>query len=34
MARKDVVAAEDFAAEVAGLKAVMPELEAAEKGLS
>ena len=31
MARKDAVAAEDFRAEVAGLKAVMPELEAAER---
>ncbi len=31
MARKDTVAAEDFRAEVAGLKAVMPELEAAER---
>ncbi len=34
MARKDTAAAEDFRAEVAGLKAVMPELEAAEKRLS
>src|SRR5271166_2789992 len=31
MARKDPVAAEDFKAEVAGLKATMPELEAAER---
>ena len=31
MARKDAVAAEDFKAEVAGLKATMPELEAAER---
>jgi seryl-tRNA synthetase len=31
MARKDTVAAEDFKAEVAGLKATMPELEAAER---
>jgi seryl-tRNA synthetase len=31
MARKDVVAAEDYRAEVAGLKATMPELEAAER---
>ena len=31
MARKDPVAAEDFRAEVAGLKATMPELEAAER---
>jgi seryl-tRNA synthetase len=31
MARKDIVAAEDFRAEVAGLKATMPELEAAER---
>jgi seryl-tRNA synthetase len=31
MARKDLQAAEDLKAEVAGLKAVMPELEAAEK---
>ncbi len=34
MARKDTAAAEDFRAEVAGLKAVLPELEAAEKRLS
>ena len=33
MARKDAAAAEEFRAEVAGLKAAMPELEAAEKGL-
>ena len=32
MARGDVVAAQDFRAEVAGLKATMPELEAAERG--
>jgi seryl-tRNA synthetase len=32
MARKDTVAANDFRAEVAGLKATMPELEAAERG--
>jgi seryl-tRNA synthetase len=31
MARKDAVAADDFRAEVAGLKAKMPELEAAER---
>jgi seryl-tRNA synthetase len=31
MARKDAVAAEDFRAEVAGIKAAMPELEAAER---
>jgi len=31
MARKDIVAADDFRAEVAGLKATMPELEAAER---
>ena len=31
MARKDTVAADDFRAEVAGLKAAMPELEAAER---
>jgi seryl-tRNA synthetase len=31
MARKDTVAANDFRAEVAGLKATMPELEAAER---
>jgi seryl-tRNA synthetase len=31
MARKDMVAADDFRAEVAGLKATMPELEAAER---
>jgi seryl-tRNA synthetase len=31
MARKDSVAADDFRAEVAGLKATMPELEAAEQ---
>jgi seryl-tRNA synthetase len=31
MARKDTVAVEDFRAEVAGLKATMPELEAAER---
>src|SRR5271165_5122278 len=31
IARKDTVAAEDFRAEVAGLKATMPELEAAER---
>jgi seryl-tRNA synthetase len=31
MARKDVVAADDYRAEVAGLKATMPELEAAER---
>ena len=31
MARKDTVAAEDFRAEVAGIKATMPELEAAER---
>ena len=31
MARKDTVAAEDFRAEVAGLKATMPELEAVER---
>src|SRR5260370_409236 len=33
MTRKDPVAADDYRAEVAGLKAVMPELEAAEKRL-
>ena len=32
MARKDTVAVEDFRAEVAALKATMPELEAAERG--
>jgi seryl-tRNA synthetase len=31
MSRKDTVAADDFRAEVAGLKATMPELEAAER---
>jgi seryl-tRNA synthetase len=31
MARKDSVAADDFRAEVAGLKATLPELEAAER---
>ena len=31
MARKDIVAADDFRAEVAGLKTTMPELEAAER---
>jgi seryl-tRNA synthetase len=31
MGRKDTVAADDFRAEVAGLKATMPELEAAER---
>src|SRR5215475_1686121 len=31
MARKDTVAADDFRAEVAGLKTTMPELEAAER---
>jgi seryl-tRNA synthetase len=31
MARRDTVAAEDYRAEVAGLKATMPELEAAER---
>ena len=31
MARKDSVAADDYRAEVAGLKATMPELEAAER---
>jgi seryl-tRNA synthetase len=31
MARKDTVAADDYRAEVAGLKATMPELEAAEQ---
>src|SRR5271155_1797095 len=31
MARKDTVAAEDYRAEVAGLKATMPELEVAER---
>jgi seryl-tRNA synthetase len=31
MARKDIVAAEDYRAEVAGLKATMPELEGAER---
>src|ERR1700744_2502923 len=31
MARKDAVAADDYRAEVAGLKAKMPELEAAER---
>src|SRR5208337_5265527 len=34
MARKDTVAAEDYRAEVAGLKATMPELEAAEREAS
>jgi seryl-tRNA synthetase len=34
MARRDSVAAEDFRAEVAGLKATMPELEAAEREAS
>ncbi len=34
MARKDVVAAEDYRAEVAGLKATLPELEAAEREAS
>ena len=34
MARKDAVAAEDLTAEVAGLKATMPELEAAEREAS
>ncbi len=34
MARKDVAAAEDYRAEVAGLKATMPELEAAEREAS
>ncbi|HKN30579.1 MAG TPA: serine--tRNA ligase [Roseiarcus sp.] len=34
MARNDIVAAEDFRAEVAGLKATMPELEAAEREAS
>ena len=34
MARKDSVAAEDFRAEVAGLKATMPELEVAEREAS
>jgi seryl-tRNA synthetase len=32
MARKDTVAADEYRAEVAGLKATMPELEAAERG--
>jgi seryl-tRNA synthetase len=31
MARKDIVAADDYKAEVAGLKATMPELETAER---
>jgi seryl-tRNA synthetase len=31
MARKDIVAADDYRAEVAGIKATMPELEAAER---
>ena len=31
MGRKDTVAADDYRAEVAGLKAAMPELEAAER---
>src|SRR3984957_7492347 len=31
MARKDVVAADDYRAEVAGLKATVPELEGAER---
>jgi seryl-tRNA synthetase len=31
MARKDIVAADDYKAEVAGLKATVPELEAAER---
>src|SRR5580704_764126 len=31
VARKDTVAAEDYRAEVAGVKATMPELEAAER---
>src|ERR1700689_3694134 len=31
MARKDTVAADDYRAEIAGLKATMPELEAAER---
>src|SRR5271155_3156252 len=31
IARKDTVAADDYRAEVAGLKATMPELEAAER---
>jgi seryl-tRNA synthetase len=31
MARKDIVAADDYKAEVAGLKATMPELEAEER---
>jgi seryl-tRNA synthetase len=31
MARKDIVAADDYRAEVAGLKATMPQLEAAER---
>jgi seryl-tRNA synthetase len=34
MARKDTAAADDLKAEVAGLKATMPELEAAERELS
>jgi seryl-tRNA synthetase len=34
MARKDIVAADDYRAEVAGLKATMPQLEAAEKEAS
>ncbi len=34
MARKDAAAADDLKAEVAGLKATMPELEAAERELS
>ena len=31
MARKDIVAADDYRAEVAGIKATMPELETAER---
>src|SRR5271156_5022754 len=31
MARKDIVAADDYRAEVAGLKATMPDLENAEQ---
>src|ERR1700722_4458575 len=31
VSRKDIVAADDYRAEVAGLKATMPELEAAER---
>src|ERR1700737_4369974 len=34
MARKDTAAADDLKAEVAGLKATMPELEAAERELA